>query len=75
MLTFRRIPIGMTTKQFDIEEESWEDLLWNCDLIHLRMLLGSIQTDIWPKVYKNAFEYVPKHSSLGDLMANKPLGT
>lgn len=44
--------------QFDIETSHWEALLENCDLIHLRLMLGSIQTDLWPCVYENVREWV-----------------
>ncbi|PHH90737.1 hypothetical protein CDD83_2777 [Cordyceps sp. RAO-2017] len=52
------IPRGMMTMQFDIEEPSWDSLMWNCDLIHLRMLFGSIQTDLWPDTYRKIFEHL-----------------
>ncbi|KAI1045359.1 hypothetical protein LB505_013552 [Fusarium chuoi] len=52
------IPPGFMPKQYDIEEPSWGPLLADCDLIHMRMLLGSIQTDLWPQVYHNAFEHL-----------------
>lgn len=53
-----RIPVGVMPKQYDIEEPTWGPLLSDCDLIHLRMMLGSIQTDLWPQVYRKIFEYV-----------------
>ncbi|EGU83882.1 hypothetical protein FOXB_05596 [Fusarium oxysporum f. sp. conglutinans Fo5176] len=53
-----RIPPGFMPKQYDIEEPSWGPLLADCDLIHMRMLLGSIQTDLWPQVYHNVFEHL-----------------
>lgn len=52
------IPRGVTTLQFDIEEPSWEPLLRDCDLIHLRLLYGSIRDDLWPGIYRKVFEYV-----------------
>ncbi|GKU07975.1 hypothetical protein FLAG1_10159 [Fusarium langsethiae] len=56
------IPRGVTSKQFDIEEPIWASLLTDCDLIHMRMLLGSIQTDLWPQIYGNIFEHLaPGH--------------
>ncbi|EXL39657.1 hypothetical protein FOCG_17744 [Fusarium oxysporum f. sp. radicis-lycopersici 26381] len=56
------IPGGVTSKQFDIEEPIWDSLLTDCDLIHMRMLLGSIQTDLWPQIYSNVFEHLaPDH--------------
>ncbi|KAJ4271423.1 hypothetical protein NW762_000125 [Fusarium torreyae] len=50
------IPPGVMPKQFDIEEPIWGPLLADCDLIHMRMLLGSIRTDLWPQVYRKIFE-------------------
>ena len=47
----------MITMQFDLEESSWDPLLWDCDLVHLRMLFGSIQTDLWPATYRKIFQY------------------
>ncbi|KAJ4311922.1 Secondary metabolism regulator lae1 [Fusarium piperis] len=52
------IPVGVMPKQYDIEEPTWGPLLSNCDLIHLRMMLGSIQTDLWPQVYRKIFEHL-----------------
>ncbi|KAF4946591.1 hypothetical protein FSARC_14164 [Fusarium sarcochroum] len=57
-----RIPENLVLKQFDIEERAWTSLLTGCDLIHMRMLLGSIQTDLWPQIYGNVFEHlIPGH--------------
>ncbi|KAI8691550.1 Secondary metabolism regulator LAE1 [Fusarium sp. Ph1] len=52
------IPVGVMPKQYDIEEPTWGPLLSDCDLIHLRMMLGSIQTDLWPQVYRKIFEHL-----------------
>ncbi|KAL6892706.1 hypothetical protein HDV57DRAFT_194232 [Trichoderma longibrachiatum] len=52
------IPRGVTTKQFDIEELSWEPLLRDCELIHMRLLYGSIRDDKWPHVYRKVFEHL-----------------
>ncbi|KAK1247196.1 hypothetical protein MKX07_002105 [Trichoderma sp. CBMAI-0711] len=52
------IPRGVTTKQFDIEEPSWEPLLRDCELIHMRLLYGSIRDDKWPHVYRKVFEHL-----------------
>nr|UWK20375.1 chromatin methyl transferase [Trichoderma cf. fertile] len=52
------IPRGVTTMQFDIEEPSWEPLLRDCDLIHLRLLYGSIKDDMWPSIYHKVFEHL-----------------
>ncbi|RDA88826.1 hypothetical protein CP532_5444 [Ophiocordyceps camponoti-leonardi (nom. inval.)] len=52
------IPRGMETLQFDIEDPSWDRLMWNCDLIHLRMLFGSIQTDLWLDIYRKALDHL-----------------
>lgn len=46
----------MQTIQFDLEDDSWEPLLKDCDLIHMRMLLGSIHNNLWEATYKKAFE-------------------
>ncbi len=48
----------METMQFDLEEASWEPLLKDCDLIHMRLLLGSIHNNLWAGTYRKAFEYV-----------------
>lgn len=58
MLTPASIPLTCRPMQFDLEEPSWAPLLSDCDLIHVRMLLGSIQTDLWPQTYRNIFEFV-----------------
>ncbi|KAH6977717.1 methyl transferase [Ilyonectria destructans] len=52
------IPVGFVPQQFDIEEPEWGSLLTKCDLIHLRMLLGSLQTDVWPQTYRKVFEHL-----------------
>ncbi|KAI9171713.1 protein LAE1 [Paramyrothecium foliicola] len=52
------IPRGLTIKQFDIEEPSWDPLQKDCDLIHIRMLFGAIRADLWPQVYRNVFEHL-----------------
>ncbi|KAH7175725.1 methyl transferase [Dactylonectria macrodidyma] len=52
------IPVGVIPKQYDIEEPMWTPLLADCDLIHIRMLLGSIQTDLWPQLYRKVFEHL-----------------
>ncbi|KAK0383997.1 hypothetical protein NLU13_8086 [Sarocladium strictum] len=52
------IPRGMTTIKFDIEEPAWDPLYRDCDLVHMRMLYGSIQTDLWPDMYRKAFDHL-----------------
>nr|UWK20376.1 chromatin methyl transferase [Trichoderma gamsii] len=52
------IPRGVTTKQFDLEEPSWEPLLRDCDLIHIRLLYGSIRDDLWADTYRKIFEHL-----------------
>ncbi|KAM0192625.1 hypothetical protein ACHAPA_009328 [Fusarium lateritium] len=52
------IPPGVLPTQYDIEEPAWGPLLADCDLIHLRMLLGSIRTDLWPQLYRKIFEHL-----------------
>ncbi|TQW09882.1 methyl transferase [Cordyceps javanica] len=51
------IPRNMQTIQFDLEEASWEPLLKDCDLIHMRLLLGSIHNNLWAATYRKAFEH------------------
>ncbi len=46
----------MTTVQLNMEDNSWAPLPTNCDLVHMRLLLGSIHDSLWEAVYKNAFE-------------------
>lgn len=58
MANDRSLPPNMKTLQFDIEEPSWTGLMTDCDLIHMRLMLGSIHNDAWKKVYRNALEYV-----------------
>ncbi|KAH7320186.1 methyl transferase [Stachybotrys elegans] len=53
----RLIPPSTSFLQFDIEEPSWW-LPKDNDLIFMRLLLGSIQTDLWPQVYKNIFDHL-----------------
>lgn len=55
-LILSSIPLGISPLQFDIEEASWEPLMKDCDLVHIRMLYGSIQTDLWPDIYHKTFE-------------------
>ncbi|XWW92448.1 hypothetical protein V2A60_003789 [Cordyceps javanica] len=50
------IPPNLTILQFDIEDTDWTTLLKNCDLVHMRLLLGSIDNDAWPATYQKAFE-------------------
>lgn len=52
------IPPNMTTVQLDIEDVSWDPLMKNCDLVHLRMLYGSIENSRWPGIYRRAFEHL-----------------
>lgn len=57
-MRYHSIPRGVTTKQFDLEEPSWEPLLRDCDLIHIRQLYGSIRDDLWADTYRKIFECV-----------------
>lgn len=57
-MSHHSIPRGVTTKQFDLEEPSWEPLLRDCDLIHIRLLYGSIRDDLWADTYRKIFEFV-----------------
>ncbi|KAM3562067.1 hypothetical protein ARSEF4850_002915 [Beauveria asiatica] len=50
------IPYNLTTMQFNIEEPNWAPLLENCDLVFMRLLLGSICNDAWPAIYQKAFQ-------------------
>ncbi|CAH0029510.1 unnamed protein product [Clonostachys rhizophaga] len=52
------IPIRLSTIQFDLEEPCWDKLWQDCDLIHIRQLLGCIETDLWPTIYKNIFNHL-----------------
>ncbi|KAH7156311.1 methyl transferase [Dactylonectria macrodidyma] len=52
------IPVGVISQQFDIEEPTWGPLMTGCDLIHVRMMLGSLQTNIWPQTYRNILEHL-----------------
>ena len=56
MLTESSIPPNLTTLQFDIENTNWTPLLKDYDLVHMRLLLGSIDNDAWPATYRKAFE-------------------
>lgn len=56
-LTALSIPRGLTIKQFDLEEASWDSLLFDCDLIHMRLLFGSIETNLWPETYAKISKY------------------
>lgn len=58
------LPPNMKTLQFDIEEPSWGSLMMDCDLVHMRLMLGSIHNDAWASVYRNALEYVGAPSQL-----------
>ncbi|KHN96734.1 methyltransferase LaeA [Metarhizium album ARSEF 1941] len=53
-----RIPRGMTTIQFDIEDENWDVLMTNCDIVYLRALYGSIHPSSWPSIYRNIFNHL-----------------
>ncbi len=55
-LTRFRIPPNVTTMQFNIEDDSWVPLLDNCDLVHMRLLLGSIRNELWEGTYRKAFK-------------------
>ena len=57
LLTVNSIPRLMSTMQFDIEDPSWDSLTRDCNLVHMRLLYGSIQTDMWPGIYQRVFEY------------------
>ncbi|KAK2592161.1 hypothetical protein QQS21_010143 [Conoideocrella luteorostrata] len=64
----RRIPPGVCTLQFDIEDTSWEPLLKECDLVYLRTLYGSIHNHAWPDIYRNSFEHLrPGHGYIEHL--------
>lgn len=56
VLTEPSIPPNVTIMQFDIEDTNWTPLLTKCDLVHMRLLLGSIHTHSWPAIYQKAFE-------------------
>ncbi|ODA77554.1 hypothetical protein RJ55_07183 [Drechmeria coniospora] len=82
------IPRGFVPMQFDIEDPCWDPLLMDCDLVHLRMLYGSIQTDLWPETYHKIFQrltpgtgtlehveidWVPRWEGSGDTPPNSAL--
>ncbi|KJK79708.1 hypothetical protein H634G_05300 [Metarhizium anisopliae BRIP 53293] len=52
------LPIGMTAVQFDIEDPCWDSLMTRCDLVHIRMLFGSIHTVLWPQIYRNIYNHL-----------------
>ncbi|CAM1504342.1 Fc.00g019330.m01.CDS01 [Cosmosporella sp. VM-42] len=52
------IPVGVIPQQYDIEEPIWGPLWTDCDFIHMRMLLGSLQTELWPQTYRKIFEHL-----------------
>ncbi|KAH7155508.1 methyl transferase [Dactylonectria estremocensis] len=52
------IPIGVIAQQFDIEQPTWGPLLTNCDLIHVRMMLGSLKTNTWPHTYRKILDHL-----------------
>ncbi|KFG83694.1 methyltransferase LaeA [Metarhizium anisopliae] len=54
----RLIPPGMTTVQFDIEDLSWNSLITGCDLVHIRLLFGSIHHEMWPEIYRRIFHHL-----------------
>ncbi|KAH8713604.1 Secondary metabolism regulator laeA [Beauveria bassiana] len=51
-----RIPPNMITVQLNMEDDSWAPLPTDYDLVHMRLLLGSIHDTLWEAVYKNAFK-------------------
>ncbi|OAA61539.1 methyltransferase LaeA [Cordyceps fumosorosea ARSEF 2679] len=51
------IPPNVTMTTADIEEPSWETLFTDCDLIHMRLMLGAIHNPAWPHIYRKAFEH------------------
>lgn len=51
-----RIPKNMSIVHFDIEKPDWQPLYKDCDLIHMRYMLGSISDDKWDGIYKRVFE-------------------
>ncbi|KAM3563268.1 hypothetical protein ARSEF4850_002425 [Beauveria asiatica] len=59
-----RIPPNMTTVQLNIEDDSWAPLPTDYDLVHMRLLLGSIHDTLWEAVYKNAFKHTACQSGV-----------
>lgn len=51
------IPRQVSFKRFDIEDCSW-DLSTDFSLAHLRLLYGSIATELWPQVYRNVYKHL-----------------
>lgn len=56
-LEAEHIPPGVTTVHLDIEKSMW-DLPQDFRFVHLRLLYGSIQTELWPAVYKNVYKHL-----------------
>ncbi|TQV90234.1 methyl transferase [Cordyceps javanica] len=66
MLIESSIPPNLTILQFDIEDTDWTTLLKNCDLVHMRLLLGSIHNDAWPATYQKTFDRISnRHTAPG----------
>ncbi|KAG9255968.1 methyl transferase [Emericellopsis atlantica] len=54
----RMIPPNVEVKQHDLEDPDWSPLMMDCDMAHIRLLLGAIETDMWPRVYQNVFRHL-----------------
>ncbi|KEY65139.1 hypothetical protein S7711_04229 [Stachybotrys chartarum IBT 7711] len=54
----RLIPPNLHTLQYDIESQSWDGLPRDCDVLHMRLMLGSIRDDLWTQVYRNALAHL-----------------
>ncbi|OAA46917.1 Ribosomal RNA methyltransferase RrmJ/FtsJ [Metarhizium rileyi] len=52
------IPPGVIIAQFDIEDPCWDRLITDCDIVHMRMLFGSIHHAMWPRIYRNVFDHL-----------------
>lgn len=52
------MPRCVVTKIFDLEQDDWSELPNNCDLVHLRLLFGTMRQNLWPGTYRKIFEYV-----------------
>ncbi|KAG8408923.1 hypothetical protein J3458_019932 [Metarhizium acridum] len=53
-----KIPPGVTAVQFDIEDPCWGPLMKHCDLVHLRMLFGSVHPPLWSQIYRNIHNHL-----------------
>ncbi|KAG6018841.1 hypothetical protein E4U41_003542 [Claviceps citrina] len=59
MIQPERIPGEIVVHQLDLESPSWgNSLMDDCDLIHMRLLAGSITPSRWPSIYRKVYEHL-----------------